>query len=258
MARTWFSSSLGQCYPPANVHALTNFRRAFVFIVVLCLYSRLFSFLRRPDTIQLSTQRSEGTSQSFATKFKCPRKALAERQRQAQSSGPTSESLTQNQTDQPPWEKLEIAQYGEETASNAPTVHSIDKMRTQELFYNSISPLEPKYSAASTYPESHVPVLSVTVLAQDEESDDEDGKDGDTDEDRVEMERRDTGQTLTEFFKENQAVTGETSRANDNSNSDGSQEMSASNYLNRQASLLMLWFPLAVSCLSMDRKRTDF
>lgn len=76
--------------------------------------------------------------------------------------------------------------------------------------------------------------LSVTVqMPEEEEEEEEDGS-----------------QTLTEFFKENQAVDTQASRLQGSfSTSDGEMEMSAATYLNRQASLLMLWFPLAVSGL---------
>ena len=63
-----------------------------------------------------------------------------------------------------------------------------------------------------------------------------------------EEEEEDGSQTLTEFFKENQVIDGQASRLQGSfSASEGDMEVSAATYLNRQASLLMLWFPIAVS-----------
>ena len=65
------------------------------------------------------------------------------------------------------------------------------------------------------------------------------------------------GETLGQFFKDDQAVigSGEDSRAERGgmSHNNGLPQMSATAYFNRQASLLMLYFPLAVSTILMTR-----
>lgn len=57
------------------------------------------------------------------------------------------------------------------------------------------------------------------------------------------------GETLGQFFKDDQVVSSEDSRAERGgmSHNNGLPQMSATAYFNRQASLLMLYFPLAVS-----------
>jgi len=57
------------------------------------------------------------------------------------------------------------------------------------------------------------------------------------------------GETLGQFFKDDQFGSSEDSRAERGgiSNNNGLPQMSATAYFNRQASLLMLYFPLAVS-----------
>jgi hypothetical protein len=57
------------------------------------------------------------------------------------------------------------------------------------------------------------------------------------------------GETLGQFFKDDQFVSSEDSRAERGgiSHNHGLPQMSATAYFNRQASLLMLYFPLAVS-----------
>jgi hypothetical protein len=62
------------------------------------------------------------------------------------------------------------------------------------------------------------------------------------------------GETLGQFFKDDQFGSSEDSRAERGaiSHNNGLPQMSATAYFNRQASLLMLYFPLAVSAI-LDR-----
>jgi hypothetical protein len=67
------------------------------------------------------------------------------------------------------------------------------------------------------------------------------------------------GETLGQFFKDDQFVSSEDSRAERGgiSHNHGLPQMSATAYFNRQASLLMLYFPLAVSTITDPLTSTD-
>lgn len=231
--------------------------RAAVFIVIVILYSSLFSFLRRPDTIQLSSQlggsSAHGQSRiSFAKLARAPAALSCVRSPEMPEHNP-----------QAPWEDLSfcnIAQYAaQSTSEGSAVVHSpIRSVPTTEpttpttmVGHNYMSD---KYSPTKSYDrKGSVPISVISELPRPvsavtsihcpthsignstafngDFSISGHGAD-------VEAGGEETGPSLKEFFLENQVTT---------DTPVPTRQMSATAYFNRQASLLMLWFPLAVS-----------
>lgn len=301
--------------------------RAFVFITIIVLYSMLYKFLRRPDTIQLSSQFVSGEARPadsgdrtkrkglFATLMKKQKKHAAADQGQ-NGDGHSASNIDPNA----PWEQLEFVQIGgrnplltsrsglpsSPTASfnahdamrsnpdsrpaSPPFVHPSTSSGTPELlmpghhrpslasvFTTNTEILTPPYEAHTQRPSestlvytpelryhSHTHSLSPVMSQNEVKSDgriDRDieldlGQDvmGDlttpTSED--ELDDKPLGQTMKEFFDNDHAATraeGHLSQAErgGTSGNAAAPQMSATAYFNRQASLLMLYFPLAVS-----------
>ncbi|KAL1409521.1 hypothetical protein Q8F55_003504 [Vanrija albida] len=116
MATVGFVQSGSQCYygtksatPNLDRDLVQFIPRAFVFLAICGLYTRLFSFLRRPDTIQLSsTGGSLGTTSAAApTRPKTPRvkTPLVSCLRDPSASLPNPEA---------PWEAMEFIHVGGE------------------------------------------------------------------------------------------------------------------------------------------------
>lgn len=321
-----FSSSGNLCYygsalvadDTVDVRDLIQFiPRALVFLVIFGLYSTLFKFLRRPDTIQLSSQFVSGsvdrsTPSSGGVGLANWSRGFGRRKDE------TAEAVNPNA----PWEALEFVQIGtakggstgqtyfnpldsvphvvslpdtEPTsptsefpplhhlpaeagpspipapeprpvrrASFAPDPVTLPRRRSEA---DTLSPPSLSYSAASetdtdtTQPSGLVSIAHILspILPESDSKGDVDEYDGislpstdgkayDPDSSSSQDLRKPSGQTLTEFFQEYRTEDSdpETSRTGGRSSV---PQISAAAYFNRQASLLMLYFPLAVSSL---------
>nr|XP_031863082.1 uncharacterized protein CI109_001560 [Kwoniella shandongensis]KAA5530154.1 hypothetical protein CI109_001560 [Kwoniella shandongensis] len=300
--------------------------RALVFAVIVILYTRLFKFLRRPDTIQLSSGFATGvqTDPGLGDHHHAPTSTTPKVLRPLAKLGRLGSS---NNTKEPvnnaaPWEALEFVQvgyhhdlnatspYGTGTIDFMPTVptgiilpsrpvspdvvspgtidvkdplrrvrtascsstttasgpssqrpSNTDTLVTPELSYNYECPpsadSSTKLVSAEPLPTSLRATVLSPVLSQGSRDESQLGpqidiEDVDDDGDST-QERRPSGQTLKEFFQEYQVTGGEdgqfTTGGGRGSGSNGHKlpQMSASAYFNRQASLLMLYFPLASS-----------
>jgi hypothetical protein len=159
--------------PGVDARDLVQFiPRAIVFITVFIVYTGLFRFLRRPDTIQLSSQ------------FEGERKRSIPRQGRVNAEAP--------------WEQMEFATAG-------PLEYEMSPAESTVRFAQETTIGMPYTPHALDTPDSSAPFA-------------------------LEGE----GETMKDFFKHSQVQ------------NDVSQQVSASAYFNRQASLLMLYFPLAV------------
>lgn len=259
--------------------------RAFVFIVIVGLYSTLFQFLRRPDTIQLSSQFVSGgvTTDHGDTQMGKMFRKFGSR------ADPTPKRHEPVDPDAP-WEQLEFVQVGHtkpwdtpplgmstlpesskgllESRPESPTRGNSDYSThfPTSLARGSTSSGEGTYTMASSqrpsqvdtlvtpdrpielahYSSSKTQVLSPvhsTMSKFDTESLNLDLEV--EDHPRMAASRRSSGQGLKEFFQENRATGLEDAHTRTGTN--GEFKMSATAYFNRQASLLMLYFPLAVS-----------
>lgn len=256
--------------------------RAFVFVVVIVLYSRLFTFLRRPDTIQLPSHHASKTSSFTDTR--------------SGQTGPRpiakfhKLSLTSSQgakrDPEAPWEAMEFIQVGNvdflapdttttfiddcaampATTAVPATPPSSSLFRALESSCSSTKTLSPITSPSKTDdPSSTVqppydggaPISSspkirslgveasqtpTTVASASCKMDPLLGPE--EREERVgegARELKEQGQTMQEFFAEYQMTPAEAKAVGKHV----SQQRSAANYFNRQASLLMLYFPIA-------------
>jgi hypothetical protein len=230
--------------------------RAVTFVTIAILYSMLFKFLRRPDTIQISSHNDDPSQRSTL--------AGSGLQRMMQGKEPTTD-------DRPPWERMELGQWNEEpiplhstmptlaqqgslrrrgsaeaSGSNPPSLARVDTSSSLDSGIGSWDRQRGSESETLVTPmlldegvrQGHTlsPVLSERKARL------ETPKVADVGElESFEEEKRD--ETMAEFFQ---------SHAID-SRLEGSYsetpQISAAAYFNRQASLLMLYFPLAVSDL---------
>lgn len=284
--------------------------RAMVFIIICALYSFLFNFLRRPDTIQLSSQFVSGGMSSDAKGVNMGRVL----RKFGGARDPKASAVRRNEPVNPdaPWEQLEFVQVGGRqwglTPVSSPTPAPMKHFNTGD-YEDSLSP-SPVDSAASTQdpktattplsrvstssseaitplgctsqrpsesetlvtpeykyvdgdrssPESELqkgillapPVFTRTqhVHRLNREQLDEEEDDVEDQEIVPSDDRRASGQTLKEFFQEHQAPglgAEEEGGRTFGTDTNGKVPISATAYFNRQASLLMLYFPLAVS-----------
>jgi hypothetical protein len=288
-----------------------------VFIVVIILYSRLFQFLRRPDTISVS-ESARDTAELATRNFLQKQEAKQKQNRPAatgfwgrmagsvglQQSGHGMQELKDSV---PPWELLHINTAGlnletMEVPATAPTtgeekppqrvplswkIPSDDNARSDRIptastlvgsehgivvhDYDTQKPASiaegagevialpslgrnpdstPQYSLDPTGPPSPLqlndklpesnsagPRHVVALKEHSEKSDHEDNGSKDEQEGEGPMEH-----TLRDFFQANPASDNDTSQT---AGFDIRAEESAAAYFNRQASLLMLYFPLA-------------
>lgn len=272
--------------------------RAFVFVAIILLYSTLYKFLRRPDTITLSSQFVQGSTNRVEETPKKKRTGFL-----PFFSGPRgSQQATVNA--EAPWEALEFVKIGrhrtsagdvygtntwqEPTASMpggillasphaSPTNTSVEYTvpHISQPEHLSLDPPEGgnhdhhrpsditlvHQQLAYSFPDASSDRLISAVPAADRglspvlsegkaefESDndfgisklDEDGDQGDR------LERKTSAEEFRMFFQDNQATSAQLPGGHHASMS-AAPQMSATAYFNRQASLLMLWFPLAVS-----------
>ncbi|RSH94508.1 hypothetical protein EHS25_004311 [Saitozyma podzolica] len=319
-----FSSSGNLCYygsalvadDTVDVRDLIQFiPRAFVFLVIFGLYSTLFKFLRRPDTIQLSSQFVSGSVDRSTPSSGGGGGGLANWSR---GFGRRKDETAEAVNPDAPWEALEFVQIGpakggstgqtyfnpldsvphaaslpdtEPTsptselpplphlpsdagpspipapeprpvrrASFAPDPVTLPRRRSEA---DTLSPPSLSYSATSetdtdtTQPSGLVSIAHILspILPESDSKGDADEYDGislpstdskayDPDSSSTQDLRKPSGQTLTEFFQEYQTedFDPETSRTGGRSSV---PQISAAAYFNRQASLLMLYFPLA-------------
>ena len=290
--------------------------RAIVFIVIIALYSRLFSFLRRPDTIQLSSHFASGGVMSDPHKGVAMGRIL----RRLGGGSSSSPAVKRNIPVDPdaPWEQLEFIQVGSSRPWDGPTQSTRPQFAPSTSYVEgggillTSRPVSPKMAPADigTDTPSSLPRLSLSssnsspssgpLSQRPSETDtlvtpelrydgtgrppmerlpssqrikvlspvisggsvlssklgfpanDEPFEGDDVDDDDITPtgDRRASGQTLKEFFQDNQAPgLHEEARGSGSgsSNAKGAVPMSATAYFNRQASLLMLYFPLAVS-----------
>ncbi|ODN80744.1 hypothetical protein L202_02901 [Cryptococcus amylolentus CBS 6039] len=290
--------------------------RALVFILIIILYSRLFRFLRRPDTIQLSS--ATGSRLGVETERAPPSKRGSHvlrplaRLKRLSSFGLESNHQVKEVIPEAPWEALEFIQVGNynpltmdappqapphsmsyndglsfmshehggpsrpASILSSPTSHLRDPFAgispnpsssrlgslssdisqstavtpgepfTAELLYNGgrrrssassvkfLAPPNIKGNALS-------PIISLGRYESNivEESVDSEGKI--SKEEEVEIVEKE--QTMEEFFAETQAPRLDEGRSGSFSGAGG--QRSAASYFNRQASLLMLYFPIA-------------
>ena len=259
--------------------------RLFVFITIFVLYSTLFSFLRRPDTIQLSSQFVSGGTHSETPK-------TVQMTRMIKRFGTKQEPKKPSVNPEAPWEQMECIQIGNGRPWGSPVQPAPSSFNptssTGILISKPVSPkLDPVYdtephvrysdrSSLSTdglttpgpsqRPSEtdtlvtdyrHDRDLEVTPVKKDLSpifSTDSvfDSKSMDLDLGDVPVaagqERRSSGQTLKEFFQENQAPDLNIDARGSGTGTNGKGvQLSATAYFNRQASILMLYFPLAVS-----------
>nr|XP_019050188.1 hypothetical protein I302_00613 [Kwoniella bestiolae CBS 10118]OCF29118.1 hypothetical protein I302_00613 [Kwoniella bestiolae CBS 10118] len=271
--------------------------RAIVFVVIIVLYSRLFRFLRRPDTIQLSTQFMAGTQPDIGTGSKLFR-PIMKLGRGSSTKDPVNPDA--------PWEALEFVTvggaYGGRLTNNTPihtstieftpTVPSGILLASRPVSPELISPgheiKDPFVSAPNTANPSRYPSTSSEASgpsSSSKKSDTYTGSKADLDLDLTDdnlgvyneanttlpngrrrsslvefddgaasdgEDRRPSGQTLKEFFQEYQVddpnstnLDNGVKRGSASGSRGGPPQISASAYFNRQASLLMLYFPLA-------------
>jgi len=276
--------------------------RALVFIVVVALYSKLYLFLRRPDTIQLSSQIASGelsARKDSAVKMLRPLGKFG-RLPSGKSNGPVDPDA--------PWEQLEFVtvchERGRTMSPTTSYIHPVSSMLSGILVTSrpvtrppspKLAPIpvaekdtvERKVSSAST-----IPTESPSMHDFAQQSDSEtlalatpemrytapdiaidifphfshhvlspvlsEGK-GEVDFLNLELEEmeanrsRASGQTLKEFFQEYRSPGGDDAtrvELGDTATAGkGGIQTSAATYFNRQASLLMLFFSLAVSKL---------
>lgn len=268
--------------------------RALVFLVIIILYSRLFTFLRRPDTIQLSCHSTPKTSsidiRPGQTVVRQPISKLGKLSFTPSSSSPQGPKKEVNP--EAPWEAMEFIQVGnvdllapaatptrtfaDDCAARPPTASFFKAFeagssstiapssKTEypsgnvQLPYDgntSISPSSPIGSSGVEVSQTSTAVASascnkidpplleserkVVGLEKEGEEEEEVGKEDEGPEEQQ-------GQTLKEFFAEHRvsaAELGAVGKCN-------GQQRSAASYFNRQASLLMLYFPIAVSFFS--------
>lgn len=202
--------------------------RAVTFGTVAILYSMLYRFLRRPDTIQISSH-YESRRGSVTGGMNRLTKLVQKKE----------------EDDRPPWEQLEFVHTGHRPWEDDVSQMDLITPATPITPVNPHSTLSVNVSSSSSTERrdwgqrgSDAETLVVRTERQpsapsplgakarfDTDSDlDGGGKDE---------------QTMAEFFQENQLDTGQLES--------GRPELSATAYFNRQASLLMLYFPLAVS-----------
>jgi hypothetical protein len=310
--------------------------RALVFLTIIILYSMLYKFLRRPDTIQLSSQfvsGETGTNRGVdrkkkgvlsGLKWKSKLNVVSQNEHSASKIDPAA-----------PWEQLEFVKVGGrdllsplDTGIQFAPSHSIGGLepaytpqhrgsitsiylgtngngtRTPDLAVPTTYPHRPSLmSTNSSSSETRVPLSTLSshrpsqsdtlvpspdsrypprqynlspVLSQNASKTDP-RIDRDIELDLgpdvvkslkynskasiLDDEDDSSGETLGQFFKDDQADLGsaEDSRAERGmSHNNGLPQMSATAYFNRQASLLMLYFPLAVSStIATGRIATD-
>jgi hypothetical protein len=291
--------------------------RAFVFVTIVGLYSFLFNFLRRPDTIQLSSSFGAGGTSNGGGGIQMGRVLK-------RFGGGKDDKTGANKRNAPvnpdaPWEQMEFVQVGGRewalTPLASPETSPASKLVDAPLPQEQSRPGTPEWQerashgtserdqksstsllrestssseqATPTGPHSQRPSESETLVTPeskyeeerpkaslspipadtatskselsyhqvDEESEDdaEDGKINLSAEKHLTAPRRPSGQSLTEFFQEHQASglgAREEGRGH-GTETNGKVQVSAATYFNRQASLLMLYFPLAVSCSSL-------
>ena len=243
--------------------------RAFVFITIIVLYSMLFNFLRRPDTINVSSHytigndgdmaltedRREGDRETQQRPSLIPRWKFS---RDATGAGSTSiERAKPGAVVQEPWEQVSFVNIGGKNALQGilvsrPTSPSLDPPGLDRLGSDGSDKMDPfdtpttRGQSISTLNGSDkaYPLLPAvpleTVQSTDSAAPAPDYM-GDQQRDRQ------NSQSLAAFFQEYQITTHERQAAS------GPQPVSAAQYFNRQASLLMLYFPLAVGSLFIDR-----
>lgn len=217
--------------------------RAFVFITILALYSKLFQFLRRPDAIHVRSFVSGGSTG-----------VAADERRGSVMQRLSKKVKGEVKDDRPPWEQLEFVTMGSLAEGRLHTEASLPRQSISHeaihmpLPYPTATSLtrasssssvnqgrdwEQRGSDAETLvtpplgPVNHVRVQALSPVLSDGARE-------------FENPQETKDQTMAEFFQEHQVGNGTISEH------DGPQ-MSATEYFNRQASLLMLYFPLAVS-----------
>jgi len=289
--------------------------RTLVFIIIAGLYSFLFNFLRRPDTIQLSSQFVSGGISSELTRGTQMGRVLR-RLGGGKDAKPAAQRKIEPVNPDAPWEQLEFVQVGgrewelsplptpapvpvklfdngpssdslppspkwaEEPLPNSPILERTIPPRFSTSSSEAVSPsgsssqrpsetetfVTPQlnYSdshervglAASKFHLSSSPVTGITRDGSEERHFGEDEEEAEDKEDIIpNRERRTSGQTLKEFFQEHQApgLGAEENGRGFGTDTNGKVVLSAATYFNRQASLLMLYFPLAVSWSSQCR-----
>jgi hypothetical protein len=287
--------------------------RALVFIVIVGLYSTLFSFLRRPDTIQLSSHFTSGGTSSDANKGVQMGKVF----RRFGGRGVSDPVPKPAVNPEAPWEQLEFVHIGNAKAwGSSPVLPPLPSLQSTGLDCHDDLPSgsrppspnpdgQPPYpndpqlddpvppgrasmtstegfitpnpsqrpsetdtlvTASSKYASDsppandlHRPYRQRTLSQVTSVTTEEDSKslssilDSDEMEIMPEGQRKIARQTLREFFEENRAPGLEDSGRGSGSGTNGKgAPMSATAYFNRQASLLMLYFPLAVSDPELD------
>lgn len=269
--------------------------RAFVFLVTIILYSRLFTFLRRPDTIQLSFHSTPKTSIIDVRSAQPARLPIAKLSKKLgiTLSAACPQSPKKEVNPEAPWEAMEFIQVGnvdllapdatvtcvndcaaarpppashfralalESGSSSTNTLSAIappckteDASGTVQLSYDGSALISSSPKIGSSGVDVGVGVeasqTSMTIasagcttgfpaLVESEKKVVGVKEEG---EEPPEEQR----QTLKEFFAEHQMSAAELGAVGKNGG--GCQQRSATSYFNRQASLLMLYFPFAVS-----------
>nr|XP_018264526.1 uncharacterized protein I303_02696 [Kwoniella dejecticola CBS 10117]OBR86684.1 hypothetical protein I303_02696 [Kwoniella dejecticola CBS 10117] len=285
--------------------------RAIVFIVIIVLYSRLFKFLRRPDTIQLSTQFMAGTQPDVSGQAgnEVNHPNMANKILRPFKMNRASSGNKDPVNPEAPWEALEFVTVGgayngkvptstplhTSTFDFTPTVPSGILLASRPVSPDLISPgqeVKDPFSSTTT-PNRYPSTSSEASGSSTKQTSGTDtytldfppelggnGTDGESLNDRLgvldeahydrrerrrssliesstggqsqqeeDQDRRPSGQTLKEFFQEYQVPGLEDIPENRGrgsaTGSKGIPQISASAYFNRQASLLMLYFPLA-------------
>ncbi|KAK4685663.1 hypothetical protein P7C73_g4483, partial [Tremellales sp. Uapishka_1] len=296
-----FSSTKNLCYYKSkdighglDARDLVQFvPRALVFLVVLVLYSRLFKFLRRPDTVQLSTQYfPPSTNGEALPQLNVPQSSskLGPLLRLARlGSGASKADSNTSKENDAPWEQMEFASDHYLRATPQQSIFTAQPpslpgsgillSKASTPYHSSLSlqgdPIkfdletrsrQTSISIAAGDPTPHLqyhlndkskvpalptalplhpltPVLSHGVSESNESSSFK--EDSDKEPEMMDEGRRPSALSMREFFSEPVSDRGEV-EFGPGAGTNGHQ-MSAATYFNRQASLLMLYFPLAVS-----------
>jgi hypothetical protein len=206
----------------------------------------LFNFLRRPDTITLSSHYGRGTTgpEDEAELDERPEPAPRFPRMFLPASKRGSEATAAARDERPPWEQLEFVNVGARLESPGILSGGSSRPRTPIDVGRGLSVSISEQSGRTSDTALDAPFLphpSREHLSPIPSAKDAFEQPDAHLPDFVDEPQRDRqgSQSLAEFFQQYQ-ITPEQA-------SEGAQPVSAAQYFNRQASLLMLYFPLAVS-----------
>lgn len=258
--------------------------RAFVFISIIVLYSMLYQFLRRPDTINVSShytighdgditmqgqrdavEADEGAVEGQAGPGQAKRPSLLYKWKasfsRASASGPAGDSIAaagkaeRGVEMKEPWEQVSFINVGGRNGlqgilvSRPPSPDPLLRLDSDETETSKLDAPTTRGQSLSTLNSSDkgYPLLPAVPLQTVRSTDTESGAAVPEFMDDRTRERQNS-QSLAAFFQEYQISTDE---RQDQRRGSGPQPMSATQYFNRQASLLMLYFPIAVRFSSL-------